>query len=186
MTGGTARTKVVCAIDGSLTSSGVTIGDYKDVLYMEKFGTDAGSPLPRRLWEIYMHFHGLFQQHGVTEVAFESKFVDLKKDPQGALDLGRVDGAIMMAAESLGIPCFWYSPGAIKKKATGKGSAKKVDVIEAMKIRFKDHPVVLAAAPPKVLNPETGRMNKNKVDDLYDSLAIWYTHTELRSGIAPL
>lgn len=174
--------RVICCIDGSLTSSGVTIGTMEDVVYMEKFGTPADWPMPRRLWEIYMHFHTLFQQFRVTDVVFESKFVNPKKDMHSALDLGRVDGAIMIAAHDLGIPCSWLTPSTIKKVAAGKGNATKFDVITAMKTRFKGHPVVEAAAPEKVLNPETGRLNKNKVDDLYDSLAIWFTYTTLESG----
>jgi Holliday junction resolvasome RuvABC endonuclease subunit len=174
--GGLALPRIICAIDGALTSSGITIGDETSISWMGKLCTDAANPLPRRLWEIYMYFHGLLQQHSVTEVAFESKFFDPKRDPQGALNLGRVDGAIMMAAESLGIPCVWYSPGAIKKIATGKGNAKKEVVQASMSAMFKDDQIVKDATPAMALNPKTGRMNKNKVDDLWDSLAIWYTH----------
>lgn len=178
--------EILCAIDGALTTSGVTIGTWDAVTYVNKFCTDSENPLPRRLWEIYMHFHALFQEHKVTVVAFESKFFDPKRDPQGALNLGRVDGAIMMAAESLDIPCQWYAPGSIKKVATGKGNAKKIDVQVAMKTRFKDNPIVMDATPTMILNQTTGRMNKNKVDDLWDSLAIWYTHTTLQSRNAPI
>lgn len=178
----TVSEEVICAIDGSLTSSGVTIGNWHDVTYMEKFGTTAGTPMARRLWEIYCHFRDLFTKHQVTRVVLESKFVNPKKDMNSALDLGRVDGAIMIAAEDLGIPCEYLAPSAIKKKSTGKGNAKKEDVIQAMKARFKDHPVVTAAAPEMVRSLKSGRMVKNKIDDLYDSLAIWYTYTELQSN----
>lgn len=169
--------RIIAAIDGSLTCSAVCIGTGEDVLFMEKFQTSADDPIPRRLVQIYNYFHNLFRTWNVTEVVFESKFFDPKKDPQGALNLGRVDGAIMMAAEALGIPCKWYAPGTIKKVATGKGNASKEDVQTAMRSRFKDHPVVAAATPDYVQNPATGRMRKNKVDDLWDALALWYTHT---------
>lgn len=56
---------------------------------------------------------------------------------QGAHQIGELGGLLRLTLWDFMIPFKCYSPGTIKKFATGKGNAKKSDMLEASKGLFK-------------------------------------------------
>lgn len=84
------------------------------------------APLPERIGLIAEGIQGLLAQFQPTEVAIEAQFVHL--NPQSALKLGLVRGAILFAARLCGIQSFEYSPALIKKRCSGCGRASKLQI----------------------------------------------------------
>lgn len=84
------------------------------------------APLQERIGLIAEGIQGLLTQFQPTEVAIEAQFVHL--NPQSALKLGLIRGAILFAARLCGIQSFEYSPALIKKRCSGCGRANKVQI----------------------------------------------------------
>lgn len=92
-------------------------------------------PLPRRLEKIHRELGVLIETYGPQVLALESIF--LAKFPQSALILGHARGAIMVAAQSRGIPVEEYAPRLVKKAAVGRGGASKDQVAALMQSHLK-------------------------------------------------
>lgn len=86
----------------------------------------ATDPLPQRLEKIYRELRVLMDIYHPAHLALESIF--FAKFPRAALVLGHARGAIMVAAQSMGIPVAEYAPRLVKQATTGKGSASKEQV----------------------------------------------------------
>ncbi len=86
----------------------------------------AKDELPIRLEQIHRELQALMQVYHPTHLALESIF--FAKFPRAALILGHARGAIMVAAQALGIPVAEYAPRLVKQAATGKGGASKEQV----------------------------------------------------------
>jgi crossover junction endodeoxyribonuclease RuvC len=82
--------------------------------------------LPLRLEQIHRELQALIHVYHPSHLALESIF--FAKFPRAALILGHARGAIMVAAQSLGIPVAEYAPRLVKQATTGKGSASKEQV----------------------------------------------------------
>jgi crossover junction endodeoxyribonuclease RuvC len=80
-------------------------------------------PLPRRLEKIFRELRVLMETYRPECLALESIF--FAKFPQSALILGHARGAIMVAAQSMGIPVAEYAPKLVKRATVGTGSASK-------------------------------------------------------------
>lgn len=92
-------------------------------------------PLPRRLEKIHRELGVLIDTYGPKVLALESIF--LAKFPQSALILGHARGAIMVAAQSRGVPVEEYAPRLVKKAAVGRGGASKDQVAALMQTHLK-------------------------------------------------
>jgi crossover junction endodeoxyribonuclease RuvC len=103
-------------------------------------------PLPRRLEKIHRELGALIETYSPVVLALESIF--LAKFPQSALILGHARGAIMVAAQSRGIPVEEYAPTLVKKAVVGRGSASKDQVAALMQnhLQLKDLPTPADAA----------------------------------------
>ncbi len=112
-------------------------------------------PLPLRLEKIHRELRILMETYRPAHMALESIFHS--KFARSALVLGHARGAIMVAAEGLGIPVAEYAPSLVKKATVGKGSATK----ERVALLIQSH--LHLKAPP---TPE----------DAADALAIAFCH----------
>jgi crossover junction endodeoxyribonuclease RuvC len=83
----------------------------------------SADPLPRRLEKIHRELRVLMETYHPACLALESIF--FAKFPQSALILGHARGAIMVAAQSMGIPVAEYAPKLVKRATVGTGSASK-------------------------------------------------------------
>lgn len=95
----------------------------------------AAEPLPRRLEKIHRELGVLIETYGPAVLALESIF--LAKFPQSAMILGHARGAIMVAAQSRGIPVQEYAPRLVKKAVVGRGGASKEAVASLMQTHLK-------------------------------------------------
>lgn len=86
----------------------------------------ATEALPLRLDQIHRELQALIKVYAPKHCALENIF--FAKFPKAALILGHARGAIMVAAQSLGVPVAEYSPRLVKQATTGKGSASKEQV----------------------------------------------------------
>lgn len=89
------------------------------------------TPLNKRLSMFHTAVYELLQEFKPNLCALETCF--LGKNPQSALKLGMVRGAIISAIYRLDIPLYEIAPTKIKKIVTGSGRAKKDEVALALK-----------------------------------------------------
>ena len=103
-------------------------------------------PLPQRLEKIYRELRQLMETYHPAVLALESIFH--AQFARSALVLGHARGAIMVAAQSLGIPVTEYAPRLVKKAAVGRGGASKEQVAALMKthLQLRDLPKPADAA----------------------------------------
>ncbi len=80
-------------------------------------------PLPKRLEKIHRELRILMDTYRPAAMALESIF--FAKFPQSALILGHARGAIMVAAQGMGVEVSEYAPRLVKKAVVGSGSASK-------------------------------------------------------------
>ena len=95
----------------------------------------ATEPLPRRLEKIHRELGVLIETYGPAVLALDSIF--LAKFPNSAMILGHARGAIMVAAQSRGIPVEEYAPRLVKKAVVGRGGASKEQVAALMQTHLK-------------------------------------------------
>ncbi|MDB5048647.1 MAG: Holliday junction endonuclease RuvC [Fibrobacteres bacterium] len=88
----------------------------------------SSDPLPLRLGQIHRELMALMVVYTPVHLALENIF--FAKFPQSALILGHARGAIMVAAQSMGIPVSEYAPQMVKKATVGTGRASKERVAE--------------------------------------------------------
>lgn len=87
----------------------------------------ATGPAPeRRLAQVSGSIRELLDQHGPEALALEDLYFG--KNVRSAMAVGQARGVIMLAAAERGIPCFDYTPQAVKKSVCGSGSAAKEQV----------------------------------------------------------
>ena len=82
--------------------------------------------MERRLERIHGALAELIAWHEPRAMAIESVYFG--KNVHSAMAVGRASGAAMLAAAQHGIPCFTYTPQAIKKAVCGSGAAGKDQV----------------------------------------------------------
>ena len=79
-----------------------------------------------RLARIHSALRELIGWHEPTALALEDLYFG--KNVRSALGVGQARGVVMLAAAERGIPCFDYTPQAVKKAVCGSGSAAKPQV----------------------------------------------------------
>ena len=80
----------------------------------------------RRLAGIHASLSELIEWHQPIAVALEDLYFG--KNVRSAIGVGQARGVAMLAAASEGIPCFDYTPQAVKKAVCGNGAAPKEQV----------------------------------------------------------
>lgn len=88
--------------------------------------TAADVPLERRLAAIAGHLGALLDEHSPDALAIEEVFFG--RNARSAFAVGQARGAVLAAAGAREIPCFSYTPQAVKLAVCGSGAAPKDQV----------------------------------------------------------
>ena len=83
-------------------------------------------PVEGRLAKLHSSLRELLDWHEPEAMALEDLFFG--KNVGSALSVGQARGVVLLAAAERGIPCFDYTPQAVKKAVCGAGSADKEQV----------------------------------------------------------
>lgn len=141
---------IVAGIDPGTVRTGYAFlerrGDRIRVLEYGIIRNRSGDPLPDRLGKIHRDLSALLETYRPAHLALESIFH--AKYARAALVLGHARGAIMVAAQSLGIPVAEYPPSLVKRATVGKGSASKERVAALIQshLHLKEPPTPADAA----------------------------------------
>jgi crossover junction endodeoxyribonuclease RuvC len=88
--------------------------------------TAAGSPLERRLARIHAAVCDLIGQHRPDAIAVEEVYFG--RNVRTAFAVGQARGVVLLSAGMAGVPCFSYTPQAVKQAVCGSGGAAKEQV----------------------------------------------------------
>lgn len=89
-------------------------------------GTGPAEPLERRLARIHARICDLIAQHRPAAMAIEELFFG--QNARTAFAVGQARGVVMLSAGMAGVPCFSYTPQAVKQSVCGSGRAEKGQV----------------------------------------------------------
>jgi crossover junction endodeoxyribonuclease RuvC len=89
-------------------------------------GTGPDEPLERRLARIHGRVCDLIAEHRPAAVAVEDLFFG--QNVRTAFAVGQARGAVLLSAGLAGVPCFSYTPQAVKQAVCGSGRAAKEQV----------------------------------------------------------
>ena len=88
--------------------------------------TAADVPVEQRLAAIAGHLRDLLDEHEPDALAIEEVFFG--RNVRSAIAVGQARGAVLAAAGARDIPCFSYTPQAVKLAVCGSGAARKDQV----------------------------------------------------------
>jgi crossover junction endodeoxyribonuclease RuvC len=88
--------------------------------------TRAGVPLERRLAQIHARVCDLIREYEPSALAVEDLYFG--RNAHSAFAVGQARGVVLLSAGMAGIPCFSYTPQAVKQAVCGSGSAAKGQV----------------------------------------------------------
>jgi crossover junction endodeoxyribonuclease RuvC len=88
--------------------------------------TRAAQPLERRLAQIHARVCDLISGYSPDAVAVEELFFG--HNVRTAFAVGQARGVVLLSAGVAGVPCFSYTPQAVKSAVCGSGSAAKDQV----------------------------------------------------------
>ena len=121
---------VVLGIDPGTanTGFGVVLSRWQTLAALDGgvISTAPSEPLERRLARIYARVCDLIAEHEPSAVAVEDIFFG--RNARTAFAVGQARGAVMLSAGLAGIPCFSYTPQAVKQAVCGSGRAEKAQV----------------------------------------------------------
>ena len=89
-------------------------------------GTGPDEPLERRLARIHARVVELIREHSPAAMAVEDIFFG--QNARTAFAVGQARGAVLLSAGLAGVPCFSYTPQAVKQAVCGSGRAEKAQV----------------------------------------------------------
>jgi crossover junction endodeoxyribonuclease RuvC len=89
-------------------------------------GTGPDEALERRLARIHARVCDLIARYEPAAVAVEDLFFG--QNARTAFAVGQARGAVLLSAGMAGIPCFSYTPQAVKQAVCGSGAADKSQV----------------------------------------------------------
>ena len=99
------------------------------------FHVDSGTVMAPQKMEIEKRLHlihgriiEVLDRHKPQAVVLESSFY--AKNVQTTLRLGQIGGVLLLAAASVNVPVFEYTPMAVKLSVVGYGAAKKEQVYQ--------------------------------------------------------
>jgi crossover junction endodeoxyribonuclease RuvC len=121
---------IVLGIDPGTASTGYGVvlasGNRLAALDGGVISTDKREPLERRLARIHARVTDLIKEHEPAAVAIEDLFFG--QNARTAFSVGQARGAVMLSAGLTGVPCYSYTPQAVKSAVCGSGSAEKDQV----------------------------------------------------------
>ena len=103
-----ARASTLAALDGGVIATGPS------------------EPLERRLARIHARVCDLISEHRPDALAIEELYFG--QNARSAFAVGQARGVVLLSAGMAGVPCFSYTPQAIKQSVCGSGSAGKDQV----------------------------------------------------------
>jgi crossover junction endodeoxyribonuclease RuvC len=121
---------VVLGIDPGTASTGFGVVERRGSTLAAVTGgvisTGPGEPLERRLAAIASRLEELIAAHRPDALAVEDIFFG--RNVRTAFAVGQARGAVLTAAGARGVPCFTYTPQAVKLAVCGSGRAGKDQV----------------------------------------------------------
>jgi len=140
----------ILAIDQSYTSSGIVILEDGVMTHFELFKTDPSKDIFSRAWDAAIHMKSMAETYKPDHIIMEglafSKFGDATRDLAG---LQFVMITILRFQE--GYDVLVIPPNTVKKVATGKGNAKKEQLLECLPVDVKEQFVARGAKKTKGL-----------------------------------
>ncbi len=88
--------------------------------------TCSDDPLEGRLAWIHRRLLDLIAEHRPESLAVEDIFFG--QNARTAFSVGHARGAVLLSAGLAGVPCFSYTPQAVKRSVCGSGRAEKEQV----------------------------------------------------------
>jgi crossover junction endodeoxyribonuclease RuvC len=88
--------------------------------------TRSDAPLERRLAEISASLGDLLDEHRPAALSIEEVYFG--RNVRSAFAVGQARGAVLAVAGARGVPCFSYTPQAVKLAVCGSGAAAKDQV----------------------------------------------------------
>ena len=85
--------------------------------------TRSGTPLERRLAEIHARVCDLIAEHRPEALAVEELYFG--KNVRTAFAVGQARGVVLLSAGMAGVPCFSYTPQAVKQAVCGSGARRE-------------------------------------------------------------
>jgi crossover junction endodeoxyribonuclease RuvC len=121
---------IVIGIDPGTANTGFgvvrTSGEQMVALDGGVIETPADAPVEQRLAKLHDSLGELIRWHEPRAMALEDLFFG--KNVASALSVGEARGATLLAAARHQLPCFDYTPQAVKKAVCGSGAADKGQV----------------------------------------------------------
>jgi crossover junction endodeoxyribonuclease RuvC len=121
---------VVMGIDPGVASTGFGVvrlaGGQMSVVDGGVIEVRPGEPIERRLPEIHDELEQLIGWHEPAALALENVYFG--KNVRSAIAVGQARGVALLTAAQHDVPCFDYTPQAIKMAVCGSGSAPKDQV----------------------------------------------------------
>jgi crossover junction endodeoxyribonuclease RuvC len=121
---------IVIGIDPGTANTGFgvvrTVGERMVALDGGVIETGADLPVEQRLARLHQSLGELIRWHEPKAMALEDLFFG--KNVASALSVGEARGVALLAAAKQELPCFDYTPQAVKKAVCGSGSADKRQV----------------------------------------------------------
>lgn len=121
---------IVIGIDPGTANTGFgvvrTAGERMAALDGGVIETASDLPVEQRLGRLHESLGELIRWHEPKAMALEDLFFG--KNVASALSVGEARGVAMLAAAKHDLPCFDYTPQAVKKAVCGSGSAEKGQV----------------------------------------------------------
>jgi len=118
---------IVIGIDPGIANTGFgvvrTIGERMVALDGGVIETEADTPIEQRLGRLHESFGELIRWHEPKALALEDVFFN--RNVGSAISVGQARGVALLAAAQHGVPCFDYTPQAVKKAVCGSGAADK-------------------------------------------------------------
>lgn len=121
---------IVIGIDPGIANTGFavvrTVGARMVALDGGLIETSEDERIEQRLGRVHEALGELIRWHEPRAMALEDLFFG--KNVSSALSVGEARGAALLAAARHAVPCFDYTPQAVKKAVCGSGSADKGQV----------------------------------------------------------
>jgi crossover junction endodeoxyribonuclease RuvC len=121
---------VVLGIDPGTASTGFGVVERRGAVLASRGGgvisTKPNLPLEHRLAAISSFLQDLIAEHRPAALAIEEIFFG--RNVRTAFAVGQARGAVLAAAGAEGVPCFAYTPQAVKLAVCGSGRAGKEQV----------------------------------------------------------
>jgi crossover junction endodeoxyribonuclease RuvC len=121
---------VVLGIDPGTAHTGYGVvharGSQMAALDGGEIATVPADPLERRLTRIHARVCDLISEHRPDAVAIEELYFG--RNVRTAFAVGQARGVVLLSAGLAGVPCFSYTPQAVKLAVCGSGGAEKGQV----------------------------------------------------------